>query len=152
MSPRRMLAGTNLSRRSSVAVAPMFDIDRSSPTPLYFQLARAIEGAITGGALPAGSRLDNEILLAQRYGLSRPTVRRAVQELVDKGLLVRKRGVGTQVVQNPVHRRVGLTRLFDELPRAGQEATTKVVDHPVGRPHDEGARELHLPQDSAGGV
>ena len=67
-----------------MALAPMFDIDRSSPTPLYFQLARAIEGAITGGALPAGSRLDNEVLLAQRYGLSRPTVRRAVQELVDK--------------------------------------------------------------------
>ena len=75
-----------------------FDIDRSSPTPLYFQLAQAIEGAITGGALPAGSRLENEVLLAQRYGLSRPTVRRAVQELVDKGLLVRKRGVGTQVI------------------------------------------------------
>ena len=65
-----------------------FDIDRSSPMPLYFQLAQAIEGAIAGGALPAGSRLENEVLLAQRYGLSRPTVRRAVQELVAKGLLL----------------------------------------------------------------
>ena len=42
-----------------------FDIDRSSPTPLYFQLAQAIEGAISGGTLPAGSRLENEVLLAQ---------------------------------------------------------------------------------------
>src|SRR3954468_4826685 len=87
-------------------VAPVlaFEVDRSSPTPLYFQLAQAIEGAIAGGDLPAGSRLENEILLAQRYGLSRPTVRRAVQELVDKGLLVRKRGVGTQVIQPHVRR------------------------------------------------
>jgi DNA-binding GntR family transcriptional regulator len=107
--------------------APLFDIDRSSPTPLYFQLARAIEGAITGGALPAGSRLDNEILLAQRYGLSRPTVRRAVQELVDKGLLVRKRGVGTQVIQPHVRRSVELTSLYEDLARSGASPATVVL-------------------------
>jgi DNA-binding GntR family transcriptional regulator len=110
-----------------VAAAPTFDIDRSSPTPLYFQLAQAIEGAISGGDLPAGSRLENEILLAQRYGLSRPTVRRAVQELVDKGLLVRKRGVGTQVIQPHVRRSVELTSLYEDLSRAGENPTTVVL-------------------------
>jgi DNA-binding GntR family transcriptional regulator len=104
-----------------------FDIDRSSPTPLWFQLAQAIEGAITGGGLPAGSRLENEVLLAQRYGLSRPTVRRAVQELVDKGLLVRKRGVGTQVLQPHVHRSVELTSLYDDLARGGDTPSTEVL-------------------------
>ena len=104
-----------------------FDIDRSSPTPLYFQLAQAIEGAITGGDLPAGSRLENELLLAERYGLSRPTVRRAVQELVDKGLLVRKRGVGTQVIQPHVRRPVELTSLYEDLARAGGMPTTAVL-------------------------
>ncbi|MCW2697524.1 MAG: transcriptional regulator, GntR family [Modestobacter sp.] len=104
-----------------------FDIDRSSPTPLYFQLAQAIEGAISGGSLPAGSKLENEILLAQRYGLSRPTVRRAVQELVDKGLLVRKRGVGTQVIQPHVRRSVELTSLYDDLAHAGEAPSTEVL-------------------------
>jgi DNA-binding GntR family transcriptional regulator len=129
-----------------VAPALMFDIDRSSPTPLYFQLARAIEGAITGGALPAGSRLDNEILLAQRYGLSRPTVRRAVQELVDKGLLVRKRGVGTQVIQPHVRRSVELTSLYEDLARSGATPTTAVlsIEH-VPAPPDV-ATELDLPE------
>jgi DNA-binding GntR family transcriptional regulator len=110
-----------------VAPALTFDIDRSSPTPLYFQLAQAIEGAITGGDLPAGSRLENELLLAERYGLSRPTVRRAVQELVDKGLLVRKRGVGTQVIQPHVRRPVELTSLYEDLARAGETPTTSVL-------------------------
>jgi DNA-binding GntR family transcriptional regulator len=110
-----------------VTVTPTFDIDRSSPTPLYFQLAQAIEGAITGGSLPAGSRLENEVLLAQRYGLSRPTVRRAVQELVDKGLLVRKRGVGTQVIQPHVRRPVELTSLYDDLARGGEAPSTEVL-------------------------
>jgi DNA-binding GntR family transcriptional regulator len=110
-----------------VAAVPTFEIDRSSPTPLYFQLAQAIEGAIAGGVLPSGSRLENEVLLAQRYGLSRPTVRRAVQELVDKGLLVRKRGVGTQVIQPHVRRSVELTSLYDDLARVGEAPTTEVL-------------------------
>src|SRR3954462_4437935 len=110
-----------------LAVTPTFEIDRSSPTPLYFQLAKAIEDAITDGTLPAGSRLENEILLAQNHGLSRPTVRRAVQELVDKGLLVRKRGVGTQVLQPHVRRSVELTSLYDDLSRGGEAPTTTVL-------------------------
>jgi DNA-binding GntR family transcriptional regulator len=129
-----------------VASALMFDIDRSSPTPLYFQLARAIEGAITGGALPAGSRLENELLLAQQYGLSRPTVRRAVQELVDKGLLVRKRGVGTQVIQPHVRRSVELTSLYEDLARSGASPTTEVLSlERVPAPADV-AGELALPE------
>jgi DNA-binding GntR family transcriptional regulator len=71
--------------------------------------------------------LENEVLLAQRYGLSRPTVRRAVQELVDKGLLVRKRGVGTQVIQPHVRRSVELTSLYDDLARGGESPTTEVL-------------------------
>jgi DNA-binding GntR family transcriptional regulator len=110
-----------------VAVTPAFDIDRSSPTPLYFQLSQAIERAIADGSLPAGSKLGNELLLAQSYGLSRPTVRRAVQELVDKGLLVRKRGVGTQVIQPHVRRSVELTSLYDDLDRGGEGPTTEVL-------------------------
>src|SRR3954462_5052539 len=113
--------------RAGVAAVLTFDIDRSSPTPLYFQLAQAIEGAISSGGLPAGSRLENEVLLAQRYGLSRPTGGRAVQELVDKGLLVRKRGVGPQVIQPHVRRSVELTSLYDDLSRSGEAPTTEVL-------------------------
>ncbi len=121
-----------------------FDIDRSSPTPLYFQLAQAIEGAISGGTLPSGSKLENEVLLAQRYSLSRPTVRRAVQELVDKGLLVRKRGVGTQVIQPHVRRSMELTSLYDDLARAGEAPTTEVLSLERAPASSEIAEELDL--------
>ncbi|MDH2426202.1 GntR family transcriptional regulator [Sphaerisporangium sp. TRM90804] len=103
------------------------DLDRSSPVPLYFQVAEQIAEAIRSGGLAPGARLDNEILLADRLGLSRPTIRQAIQYLVDKGLLVRKRGVGTQVVHGQVKRSVELTSLYDDLRRAGQEPTTRVL-------------------------
>ena len=75
------------------------ELERSSPVPLYFQVAQAFEKAILDGELKPGDRFENELALAKRLNLSRPTTRRAIQELVDKGMLVRKRGVGTQVVQ-----------------------------------------------------
>ncbi|MEU9889866.1 GntR family transcriptional regulator [Sphaerisporangium sp. NPDC051011] len=109
------------------------DLDRSIPVPLYFQVAEQIAEAIRRGDLAPGARLDNEILLADRLGLSRPTIRQAIQYLVDKGLLVRKRGVGTQVVHGQVKRSVELTSLYDDLRRAGQEPTTRVLSlRPVG--------------------
>lgn len=106
---------------------PAVVLDRSSPVPLYFQAAQQIEAAILSGQLPIGERLENEVALADRYGLSRPTIRAAIAHLVDKGLLVRKRGVGTQVVRQTLERPVQLTSLYDDLAGAEQEPTTEVL-------------------------
>ncbi|MDO3635052.1 MULTISPECIES: GntR family transcriptional regulator [Mycolicibacterium] len=130
-----------------VDVPLSIELDRSSPVPLYYQLAQAIEAAIRDGELAPGDRFENELALASRLTLSRPTTRRAIQELVDKGLLVRKRGVGTQVVQNPVHRRVELTSLFDDLVRAGQEPTTELLEYHAGIVDEQIAAELNLAKD-----
>jgi DNA-binding GntR family transcriptional regulator len=102
-------------------------IDRRSPVPLYYQLSQQLEQAITSGELKPGDRVDTEVELAARYGLSRPTVRQAIQELVNKGLLVRRRGVGTQVVNTHLRRPVELTSLFDDLVRAHHEPSTQVL-------------------------
>jgi DNA-binding GntR family transcriptional regulator len=107
-------------------------LDRSSPVPLYHQLAELIRGAIDDGTLPAGTRLENEIALADRLGLSRPTMRRALQELVDRGLLVRRRGVGTQVVHPKVSRSMALTSLHEDLASSGQAPSTEVLEHALG--------------------
>lgn len=102
-------------------------IDRRSPVPLYYQLSQQLEQAIHSGELKPGDRVDTEVELASRYGLSRPTVRQAIQELVNKGLLVRRRGVGTQVVNAHLRRPVELTSLFDDLVRANHEPSTQVL-------------------------
>lgn len=104
-------------------------LDRSGPVPLYFQVAQHLRAAIEDGSLPAGSRIENEIKLAEELGMSRPTIRRAIQELVDQGLLVRRRGVGTQVVMGRFARTVELSSLHDDLARENRNPTTKVLQH-----------------------
>lgn len=102
-------------------------LDRTSPVPLYFQVAQALQVAIEAGTLLPGSRLDNEIQLADELGLSRPTMRRAMEHLVDKGLIIRRRGIGTTIVQPKVRRPLQLSSLYDDLQTAGQRPTTTVL-------------------------
>lgn len=121
-----------------------FTLDRSSPVPLYFQVAEQFERAILDGTIAPGERIDNEISLAADLGLSRPTMRQAIQVLVDKGMLVRKRGVGTQVVHGKIRRSVELTSLHDDLSAAGQRPHTDVISVGKVPADDDVARELQV--------
>lgn len=123
-------------------------IDRGSPVPLYHQLSEQLTAAITTGALQPGDPFENEIALADRLGLSRPTVRRAIQELVAQGLLLRRRGLGTTVANRQIHRRAELTSLYDDLKREGVAAPrTEVLSHDVVRDEHVTAA-LGLPADT----
>jgi DNA-binding GntR family transcriptional regulator len=117
-------------------------LDRSSPMPLYHQIATLLESAILDETLPAGARLENEVALGARLGISRPTIRRAIQDLVDKGLLVRRRGVGTQVVHGRVTRNVELTSLYEDLERTGQTPATTVLHSSIGVADETAAEAL----------
>jgi len=103
-------------------------LDHSSPVPLYHQAAQALEQAIEDGRLPRGSKLVGELDLAEQLGISRPTIRAALKQLVDKGLLIRRRGIGTVIATKPVRRAVALTSLYDDLKESGREPTTRVLD------------------------
>lgn len=102
-------------------------IDRKSPVPLYFQFAQQLQSLIESGELPPGTKLSNEIAMADQFGLSRPTMRQAMQHLVDKGLLARKRGVGTQVVTNRIRRQVEFSSLYEDLERDQRRPSTQVL-------------------------
>src|SRR5690606_26066196 len=123
-----------------------FALDRGSPVPLYHQLAQQLEAAIERGVLAPGNLLGNEVDLSVRLGLSRPTVRQAIQSLVDKGLLVRRRGVGTQVVHSQVKRPLELSSLYDDLEAAGQRPATRVLVNTVVTASAEIAAALGVPE------
>lgn len=124
-------------------------IDRASPIPLWFQVAQGLQALIQTGAVPSGSLLDNELLLSQRLNLSRPTLRRGMQHLVDQGLIVRRRGVGTRVVNRKVRRSLALTSLFDDLRDAGQKPTTELLAREIVPADAEVAAALELAEGHA---
>lgn len=76
----------------------LLDLDRYGPVPLYHQIACRLEAAIRSGEVPAGTRLVNEIELGKRLHIARGTVRHAMQELSNKGLIVKRAGAGTRVL------------------------------------------------------
>jgi DNA-binding GntR family transcriptional regulator len=102
-------------------------LDRNSPIPLYFQIAENLKQVIEDGTLKPGERLDNELDLTERLGVSRPTVRQAVQRLVEQGLVVRRRGLGTVVVVPRILRSVALTSLYDDLSANRRQPATTVL-------------------------
>lgn len=105
-----------------------FALSREHGVPLFRQLADQLRGAITDGTLPPGSRLDNEIVLANRLGISRPTVRRAVQEIVAEGLLLRRRGVGTRVVHVRINTMVETIGIIATLDRDGHHPDSRMLE------------------------
>jgi DNA-binding GntR family transcriptional regulator len=139
--------------RPIVTELPRLVVDRLSPVPLYYQVSTQLQQMIETGELPIGSRLENEVDLADQLGVSRPTLRRAISYLVEQGLLVRRRGIGTQVVQPKVRRPIELSSLYDDLRKSGRSPRTQVLSLDV-RPAtdalaqtlgvDEGAPVTHL--------
>jgi GntR family transcriptional regulator len=78
-------------------------VDPSSPAPLYYQLYTMLRDAIASGALQSGSRMPSEKELAATFDVSRNTARRALAELANDNMVVRRRGRGTVVDYNKQH-------------------------------------------------
>ncbi|MFH1851271.1 MAG: GntR family transcriptional regulator [Candidatus Neomarinimicrobiota bacterium] len=74
-------------------------IDRNSPIPNYFQLQNWLREQIEQGVFKPGDRVPTEEELSRVTGLARATIRQAIQNLVNMGLLVRKRRLGTFVLE-----------------------------------------------------
>jgi GntR family transcriptional regulator, frlABCD operon transcriptional regulator len=74
-------------------------LQKTSERPLYKQLMQRLRNDITAGVYPAGERIPGEQALCEIYGVSRVTVRKALEEIVRGGLLVRRQGKGTFVAR-----------------------------------------------------
>ena len=119
-------------------------INPSSPVPLYHQIADQLQKAIETGQVNKGDYLPSEVDLAERWSVSRPTTCRAIQQLVDHGMVVRKRGVGTQVVASHIRRGVRLSSLYDDLSASGRRPTTAVIHLGVVDADEEVSQLLEL--------
>ena len=95
------------------------------PIPLYHQLERELRERILAREFEPGALLPTEERICAQYGVSRITVRRALEALIADGLITKRRGVGTFVTQQAAGvRSVRLSGSLDEfLASAGALAT-----------------------------
>jgi len=123
-------------------------LEKKSQSPLYQQLMIRLKNDISAGVYPAGARIPSEQQLCETYNVSRVTVRKAILDLVQEGLLVRKQGKGTFVAGQRLQRDLRhVTSFTDACAQRGQRAETKLISAQLMPPAAEDAHLLGLPED-----
>lgn len=121
--------------------------DGGASGPLYLQLQRHIAAALAAGELTPGDCLPAERDMAQMTGLSRVTVRKAIQELVAAGQLVQRRGSGTYVAQKVERLEQALsllTSFTEDMARRGRSVETRWISRRIDAPAPEEVMALGL--------
>ena len=95
-----------------------FSIDHKSPVPLHAQVEELVRDMIKAPEYQDKAFLPNEMSLAKQLGISRNTVRQALNKLVYEGLLIRKKGVGTRVADQSVNTRANNWLSFSQEMKA----------------------------------
>lgn len=105
------------------------DIKRENPIPVYQQLKGAIRQRINTGEWPRGWKIPSEPVLSKSLNLSRGTVRKAVADLINDGLLESRQGDGTYVTGWPIEQRLmGFYSFAREAEEQGLEFKSRVLE------------------------
>jgi GntR family transcriptional regulator len=119
-------------------------VHRDLDAPLYAQIQRELEISIATNRLRPGDMVPGEVELANRYGVSRVTVRQALSELAAEGLLYRIQGKGTFVSAPMIQRaEPNITSFFLEMRESGRKPTAQSSSEVV-KPDAETVRRLRL--------
>jgi GntR family transcriptional regulator len=116
----------------------------SSAIPLYFQIERDLATAISDGTLSPGTQIPTEDALIARYGVSRATVRKAIQDLERLDLVEIRRGKGTFVQAGKLSQELALTGFVEDMVAAGLQPSAKVLGKEVVAASEEVAEHLAL--------
>jgi len=120
-------------------------LDRSNPTPLYQQLRRSMREAIEQDKLVPDEALPAERDIAHDLGVSRITVRKAIDGLVEEGLLDRRHGAGTFVASRIQKNMAALSSFSEDMASRGWQARSDWLSKKEGRVTPAEALALGLP-------
>jgi GntR family transcriptional regulator len=105
-------------------------LQKDSPTPLYFRLYTLLKTAILDGTVGHGAQMPTEQQLAQTFGVSRITAKRAMDELAAEELVERRRGKGTHVVYqySPKPLQAPLVGMLQEIESMARHSDVAVLE------------------------
>ena len=122
-------------------------VSRSNPIPLYAQVEQNMRQLIKTGQWSPGHRVPSEKDLEDMYGVSRITIRRALNDLAAEGKLVREPGRGTFVKEPTlVAEPKTVTSFTEEMTRLGLQAGARVLSIGLEYPDSVTAGRLRLPE------
>jgi GntR family transcriptional regulator len=113
-------------------------------TPLYLQLAKSLREHISSGGIDPGSALPSERDLSEMAGLSRVTVRKGIEQLIDEGVLVRKQGSGTFVARRIEAPGAKLSSFSDDTRSRGEDPGVVWIYRSYAQPTEEEATALDV--------
>lgn len=120
-----------------------FELRRESSCAMYQQLADHLAGQVATGRYKPFDRLPTELELSEQFGVSRITVRQAIEQLVARNLVVRKQGKGTFVagpaIRHDLQSRKGI---IEELRSQGIDTQTKLLEFETIEPTEPIRRRL----------
>ncbi|MEH7504488.1 GntR family transcriptional regulator [Neobacillus drentensis] len=103
-------------------------INKNSPIPIYYQIEEYIKALIENGELRPGDALPPEREYAEKYQISRMTVRQAFTQLVNEGYLFRLQGKGTFVAERKIEQPLqGLTSFTEDMKARGLEPGSQLI-------------------------
>jgi GntR family transcriptional regulator len=116
-----------------------------SRSPLYERVESVLAGDIADGSLPPETQLPPEEGLIERFKVSRTTVRKAIQNLVERGLVEVRRGKGTFVTQPRITQELTeLTGFVEDMQAAGRTPTARLLDKRIVAADEAVAHHLAL--------
>ncbi|WP_077624751.1 GntR family transcriptional regulator [Sediminibacillus massiliensis] len=120
-------------------------IDKNSPLPIYYQLEEEIKQLIKSEQLKPGELLPSEREYAEKYNISRMTVRQAINNLASDGLLIRQKGKGTFIAEKKFEQTLqGLTSFSEDMKARGLTPSSKLVRFDVIQADQKLAEKLQL--------
>ncbi len=124
-------------------------INREIPIPLYYQIAQHLRGDIRERGLQPGALLGPEEEIQRNFQVSRATARKALQELVEEGLVTRITGKGTYVTKPRLAVQLPALLSFSaEMKRLGMAPGARVIEAAFAAPDEEVALNLALEEES----
>ncbi|MGM0755934.1 MAG: GntR family transcriptional regulator [Bacillota bacterium] len=104
-------------------------IDKQSPIPMYHQIMENLKKQIEDGTLAPDTLIPSKREYAERFDISRMTVRQALSNLVNEGYLYRQKGKGTFVSRKKFEQPLqGLTSFTEDMRQRGLKASSQLVD------------------------
>lgn len=120
-------------------------LSQNDMVPLYQQLKAKIKDSIVKGEIKPGEKIFTEVELGEKYNVSRITVRSAINELVDEGLLTKKQGKGTFVSNVKIDRELAkFTGFTSTCKMLGLTPSSKVIKKEVIAPSLHDIAKLNL--------